>query len=244
MLCRNCLKQTVVTPLGCLGPRIRIYGMSIEGPIYKKWPTRGHRMIIGNETNPKKVDIASTFTRFAGKAFRRPVEQAEIQHYIDFTKRLIDKDTEHGEAIKLGLTAILTSPRFLFLDEGDPDKQKLLDDYELASRLSYTFWSSMPDSKLSKLAASGELRKPDVLMAEVDRLLKNPRSEAFTRNFSEAWLRLDKLGSMPPSGKEFKSYYRDNLEKAMKTETLLFFDAILAANRPVTDFVDANTIRQ
>jgi hypothetical protein len=97
----------------------------------------------------------------------------------------------------------------------------------------------MPDRALLERAAAGELHKPEVLLNEAKRLLGDPRSDAFVERFTEAWLRLDKIGSMPPSQSQYPSYYYDRLEAAMKTETRLFFADMLQQNRPVTDFLSA-----
>ena len=93
-----------------------------------------------------------------------------------------------AEALKQGLTAILTSPRFLFLDEGDPEKKLPLDDHQLASRLSYTLWSSNPDEQLRQLANEGRLQEAKTLASEIDRLIDDQRSAAFVEHFTDAWL--------------------------------------------------------
>ena len=222
------------------GPRVRIFQLSLEGPLIDQWPPAGHRSIVGETTNATQVNIPRTLTTFASRAFRRPVATSEVSHYMDYVESRIAAGVSREEAIKLGLTAILTSPRFLFLDEGDAEQGVQLDDYELASRLSYALWSSMPDASLLQRAAAGELRKPDVLTSEIERLLNDPRSDAFVERFTEAWLRLDKIGSMPPSQAQYPSYYYDRLETAMKTETRLFFSDVLKRNRPVTDFLGAS----
>lgn len=221
------------------GPRVRVFAISLEGPLVDPWPPVGHRSIVGETTDAAQTNIPQVLTAFAGRAFRRPVEASEVQHYIDYVESRIVAGVSHEEAIKLGLSAILTSPRFLFLDEGDPEQGELLDDYELASRLSYAVWSSMPDAALLERAAAGELHRPEILLNEAKRLLGDPRSEAFVERFTEAWLRLDKIGSMPPSQAQYPSYYYDRLEVAMKTETRLFFADMLHQNRPITDFLTA-----
>lgn len=223
-----------------VGPRVRVYEMKLEGPIEREWPTRGHRNIIGKETNPSKVNIPQMMTAFAKKAFRRPVKRSEIQHYIDYALGRIKAGIDHEEAIKLGLSAILTSPRFLFLDEGNSENGTTLDAYELASRLSYTLWSSMPDEELLKLAASKKLTQKKTLIQQVKRLLNDPRSKAFIEQFPRAWLRLDKIGTMPPSNAQYPNYYKKRMEVAMKTETQLFFDYVLRENRPITDFINGS----
>ena len=221
------------------GPRIRVFEISIEGPLHPTWPPAGHRNIIGEETDPAKVDIPTTFTAFASKAFRSPVQQAEVQHYIDYSLGLTKSGTPPAEAIRKGLAAILTSPRFLFLDEGNPEDGQALDSHQLANRLSYALWSSMPDARLSRLAKEGKLTNPKNLRPEIDRLLDDPKSEAFVRHFADAWLGLHKLGSMPPGDLQYPAYFKDRLQSAFKTETRLFLADILQHNRPIHRFLDS-----
>jgi hypothetical protein len=215
------------------GPRIRIFEISVEGPLHPSWPPPGHRNIIGEETDATKVDIPSTFEMFATKAFRQPVDANEVRHYIEYTQGLVKSGISPAEAIRKGLAAILTSPRFLLLDEGDSRKGKTLDSHQLANRLSYALWSSMPDAHLSNLAKEGKLDQPQTLAKQIDRLLDNPKSEAFIRHFADTWLSLYKIGSMPPGELQYPAYFRDRLEAAMKEETHLFLTDIVKNNRPI-----------
>tara|TARA_R110002049_G_scaffold305056_3_gene501167 strand:+ start:125169 stop:127739 length:2571 start_codon:yes stop_codon:yes gene_type:complete len=222
------------------GPRVRIFELALEGPIDQQWPPLGHRRIFGDLVRASDVDFPKAIKRFATLAYRRPVEKTDLKHYIDYAQHQLANGATPEEAIKTTFTAILCSPRLLFLDEGNAATGEMLDGYELASRLSYTFWSSMPDDELVRLARSGSLHDPKTLETQIDRLLADPRSEAFNRNFTEAWLRLDKIGMMPPSNSQYPSYYHKRLESAMKNETRLFFNEVLHDNRPVTDFIDAD----
>lgn len=221
------------------GPRVRVYEMALEGPLNDDWPPLGHRAAIGSETDPEKVNIAGALTRFASKAFRRPVPQDEVIHQIDFVHQRMAEAVPAGDAIKLGLTAILTSPRFLFLDEGNPVEAGPLDEWQLANRLSYALWSSMPDEPLRQLAASGRVADSMTFASEIDRLIDSPKSSAFSEHFTDAWLHLYKIGSMPPGDKQFPTYYRDRLESAMKTETRLFIADALKHNRPISHLLQS-----
>jgi hypothetical protein len=140
-------------------------------------------------------------------------------------------------ALQAGYTAILCSPRFLYIQEKGPK----LDGYELASRLSYFLWSSMPDEKLLKLAAEGRLNDPAVRQQQVERLLKDPRAEAFTRNFTVAWLRLDKLGKMPPekSG-PFRFYHDRKMEPMMVSQTTAYFADMVRRNGKIRSLIDSD----
>ncbi len=222
------------------GPRVRLFEMTLEGPLLDHWPPDGHHRIFGDTLDASRVDLVEAMTAFASRAFRRSVKSDEVAHYVKLVEQKVDSGFAHADAIQLGFTAILTSPRFLFFEEGDPSQSQWLDDFELASRLSYLFWSSTPDERLLSLASSGSIRQPQVLRAEAQRLLGDTRSRAFTTHFLDAWLRLDRLGSMPPSTAQFPRYYYHRLEEAMKTETRLFFEHVLEGNKPSKDFLDGS----
>ena len=135
----------------------------------------------------------------------------------------------------LALKTILSAPGFLYLNEGTG----VLDDYALASRLSYFLWSSMPDAELSNLAKDGKLTNIDVLTKQVDRMLADPKGKRLSQNFLRLWLELDNMGKMPPS-REFVSFYRDNLESAMRRETDLFFQHVLEENLHPVELLSAD----
>jgi hypothetical protein len=138
-------------------------------------------------------------------------------------------------ALQLGFEAILSSPGFLYLQEGDG----VLEDFALAARLSYFLWSSAPDDELLKLAHNKELSAPAMLDKQVQRMLQDPRSERFVQNFIRVWLNLDNIGVMPPS-LDFKTYYRNNLAPAMRAETETFFRHILDNNLSPREFLSAD----
>ena len=199
------------------GPTIRIYEIEIEGPFYDEWPVSSQKQVFGKR-NPNKVKPADVLTRFATRAYRRPAKQKEIAHILD----LVEKEEKAGatrlQAIKMGMQAVLCSPNFLYLYENEGE----LDDYALASKLSYFLWSSMPDDELFKLSKKKRLHKPEILQAQIGRMLKDPKAQSFVENFTERWLALYKLGEMPPDPRNFRLYYQANLEEAMKKETHAF----------------------
>lgn len=222
------------------GPRVRVWGMEIEGPSFPMWPPASHRLLFGDETDATKIDINQTVLRFASRAFRQPVEPAEVGHYTAFIRSRIQSGDTHAQAITLGLAAILASPRFLYLDEGNDESDPELTEYELASRLSYFLWSTMPDDELFAAASSGRLNDPTELRSQVDRMLRDERSRAFVERFTDGWLRINILGSMPPDSKTFSAYYSDRLEGAFKQETRLFFRHLLDNNGSILDLLDSD----
>ncbi len=185
-------------------------------------------------------------TRVATRAFRRPVSGAEIKPYVDLAiasaAPSATGDASLDRVVQTGLTAILVSPHFLFRIEqpGSPSEGKdavPIGAYELASRLSYFLWSSMPDDELFRLAADGTLQRPDVLAAQVRRMLKDPKSQALVSNFAAQWLNLGLLDLARPSPKIFAAF-DDELQKDMRRETDLFFQSLIRDDRRVLDLLN------
>ena len=222
------------------GPRIRVWGMDIEGPTIDQWPPASHRMLFGDETDAAKVDVEQVVRRFAERAFRQPVAPVEVEHYVTFIRGRIRNGEAHATAFKFGLAAILTSPRFLYLDEGNEEADPTLTQHELASRLSYFLWSTMPDAELLSDASASKLNSSATLIAEVDRMLRDDKANAFVEHFTDSWLRINKLGSMPPDPKAFGSYYDDRLEDFFKEETRLFFADLVETNGSILNFLDSD----
>lgn len=222
------------------GPRLRVHHMEITGPSYESWPPESHRNLFGKKTNPEKINIDQTLRDFASRAFRRPQSQEDIQHYSDFVRQQKKSGKTVEEALRLGLSAILSSPKFLYLDEGDEEVASELDAYQLASRLSYFIWSSMPDEELWRLAESNRLGEPEVLGQQVDRMLKDAKAKAFVEHFTDGWLRINTLGSMLPDEKVYESYYRQRLEYAMREETRHYFESLLVSNGSILELLDSD----
>ncbi|MBL8291474.1 MAG: DUF1592 domain-containing protein [Bryobacterales bacterium] len=174
---------------------------------------------------------------FAARAWRRPVTDAETAKLLRFVDMARQEGDSFRQGIALAVKAALVSPNFLFRIE--PEGARELNDFELASRLSYFLWSSMPDDRLFDLARQGTLRKPEVLTAEVKRMLADPKSAALADNFAGQWLELRNLAQVNPDPKRFPTWDAD-LREAMKKETLLFFEAMIREDRNILDFIDGN----
>ena len=219
------------------GPRLRVWEIQVEGPHIEEWPPRGHGTLYG-ELEPEKLgprEIENQLIKFAKLAFRRPPVEGELEPILEMVRAKLEEGLSPLQSLQLGFQTILSAPGFLYLKEGEGD----LADYALASRLSYFLWSSMPDSELFDLAEQGKLKDPETLSAQVDRMLADPKSKRLTSNFLRVWLELDNIGKMPPS-KEFVSFYRDNLESAMRRETELLFEHVLRNNLPPRELLAAN----
>ena len=222
------------------GPRIRLWGLEIEGPGFDQWPPRSHQLLFDRELDPRNVDLGQVILRFASRAFRRPLQPSEVDHYIAFVRKRMEQGESQEASIKLAMVAILTSPRFLYLDEGnDENPLQKLDPFQIASRLSYFLWSAPPDEELLKLAATEKLLRPGILSSEVDRMLQDKKSDAFVQHFTDTWLQINKLGSMPPDPKAFASYYNDRLEYLFKQETQLFFSDLVQSNGSILNLLDS-----
>ncbi|MBN38005.1 MAG: hypothetical protein CMI29_06005 [Opitutae bacterium] len=139
-------------------------------------------------------------------------------------------------AMQDGYSAILCSPQFLYLKE----KPGRLDAFGIASRLSYFLWSSMPDQELFDAARSGKIHDPEELDRQVDRMLKDEKSQAFVRHFPSSWLRLDKLGDMPPSGGEYQFYKNVKIEPMLAKQVTTYFQEILETNGKIDQFIDSD----
>ena len=207
------------------------------GPHIEEWPPRGHGTLYG-ELKPENLgprEIENQLIKFAKLAFRRPPVDGELEPILEMVRTKLEEGLSPLQSLQLGFQTILSAPGFLYLKEGEG----VLADYALASRLSYFLWSSMPDGELFELAEQGKLKDPETLSAQVDCMLADPKSKRLTNNFLRVWLELDNIGKMPPS-KEFVSFYRDNLESAMRWETELLFEHVLRNNLPPRELLAAN----
>jgi hypothetical protein len=187
---------------------------------------------------PCAKEIVSTLAR---RAYRRPVTEEDLESLMVFYKSGRDSEGFEG-GIEAALRRILSSPNFIFRFEREPanaGQTYRISDLELASRLSFFLWSSLPDDQLIKLAGQGRLRDPAILDQQVRRMLADPRSKELTRNFASQWLYLRNLQSIVPAMEEFPDF-DDNLRQAFRTETEMFFESIVREDRNVVDLIDAD----
>lgn len=195
-----------------------------------------------NETNPNIV--AKLFlTKFMPKAYRRNIAEEELRAKIAFFLSIFEQTKSLKESLKWTIQSILLSPHFLFKDEtinrpvSNNSGAYLISEYALASKLSYFFWSSMPDDRLFELAKTNQLRKN--LKAEVSRLLKSPKSISLTKNFLGQWLQLRDLDLKTPAHTAFPRFNRNLIKDALK-ETEEYFSYIISEDRSVLELIDSN----
>ena len=191
---------------------------------------------------PRKA-ARNLLRRFLPLAFRRPVSDEEADRFLVLYDRADKRGDPYEERVKLMLKGILVSPDFLFRIETPPtgNEIELLSGHELASRLSYFLWSSMPDSTLLQLADRGRLQDEEVLRREVERMLDDPKSSVLSRTFIGQWLGTKDVGGrLAPTQNDIQHYYTPEVAKAMRTECELFFHDLVSENRPVLNLLDSN----
>lgn len=214
--------------------------IQVEGPIGEtgQLPPSQARILIAKPTTADwKPAERQVLGRLASRAYRRPVTTAELDKLVKLAELAHANGETYEKAIQLGVVAILCSPNFLFRAETPANGP--LNSYEVATRLSYFLWSSMPDEELFALAAKNDLQKPAVLAAQVDRMLKDPKSRALADNFAGQWLQTRKLTELGRDPKLFPAF-TDAMRQDMATETRLFFQNVVATDRSVLDFIDAD----
>ena len=217
--------------------------LEIRGPFNASLaplPESYHRIFLcGHPIGQHTAQCTRTnLTALARFAYRRPVSNAETAKLTTLVARARSNGLNFEQAMRVGVEAILVSPNFLYRIERDPNPgAHPVSDYELASRLSYFLWSSMPDEELLRLAGERRLSQPDVLRAQVRRLLEDRKSEALVDNFAGQWLELRNLDSIQPDPDQFPQFDRQ-LRQAMYTETHMFVSSIVHGNKSILDFID------
>ena len=219
------------------GPGLKIHWMEVQGPFPEAWPTESYRRVFG-DIDPKRgtlADAEKLLRELLPRAFRRAVVEGEEKPFVALVAQSLESGQPFETSLRAGIKAVLASPKFLYLNE----PTGVLNDDALASRLSYFLWSTMPDETLFALARSGELHKPDVLRAQVERMLQHPKSKAFTENFTGQWLSLRDISATTPD-KLLYPEFEEMLQWSSIRETHLFFNELLKENLSVRNFVDSD----
>ncbi len=215
--------------------------LEVMGP----YPATFKRIIPREHTPEDQATLARDILgEIMRRAFRRPVSDEELNRVLALVEMANREGENFNTAIGVGLQAILVSPHFLFRVELDPnpsepDAIRTLNDFELATRLSYFLWSSMPDEELFTLARLGTLRLGDNLQKQVRRMLADVKSQALVENFAGQWLQLRNLSIAAPDKARYPGF-DESLRRAMRQETELFFAAIVREDRSVLDFINAD----
>lgn len=240
------------------GPGLAILKMEVEGPFIDEWPSRGQLLRFGDlaiedvgEVRHRKerwykpkfevrssqpdADVARLLPAFATAAYRRPATAEEVLPFVELAQAELAAGAKIEQALRTAQVAILSSPEFLYLIE-PPGR---LNDYAIASRLSYMLWGTAPDVQLLSLAETGTLSQPETLRAQTERMLTDARSQQFTENFIGQWLNLREIESTTPD-RQLYPEFDEQLKEAIVQETHLFFDEVLHQNRGLLNFVDSD----
>jgi PAS domain-containing protein len=197
-------------------------------------------MVCGHPPGQHRPECARRIlTPLLHRAYRRPVDARELDRLLSLVQLAQGRGDSFEAGVRVAITAVLMSPNFLFRIERDPPGQsaRAIGGTELASRLSYFFWSSMPDDELLGLAEKGRLRDPAVLHAQVRRMMADPKARALVENFSGQWLQTRNLQALKPDAVKFPEFDAE-LRDLMRTETEMFFQAVVSEDRSVLDFLD------
>jgi hypothetical protein len=231
------------------GAGLSVGWIDVEGPLNDTWPPASHKRLFGDlaqaaapdyhhrdrvEVVSKKpqADAERILRAFLRRAFRRAVTDDDVKPFLALVKGRLAAKQSFEQALRVALTGVLMSSNFLFLRE----KPGKLDDFALASRLSYFLWSTMPDDELLTLAGERKLAQPDVLRHQVERMLRSPKASAFIESFVGQWLGLRDIDFTEPSYLLYPEF-DDMLKVSMVKETELFFAEVLKNDLSVSNFV-------
>ncbi len=231
-------------------PGVAFQWLEVNGPIYDSWPTKGQRLLFGDlpvkdagnghveaVSSSPDTDAPKLIANFMRRALRRPVPDAEIQPFVKLYHTAQSAGAGFTESVLTAYTGVLCSPAFVTLEE----RPGPLDDYALATRLSYFLWNSEPDETLRSLAAQHKLHDSKVLSEQTDRMLADPRSQQFVDAFLDYWLDLRKTDNTSPDETLYPDYYLDDfLVQSSVAETRAFFTELLKDDLPARNLVDSN----
>ena len=220
-----------------------IGSVTILGPYPSSTEKASRKRVLVCDPNTGSACVDRIVSTLARRAYRRPVSRLEVAALKKFVAMAQADGRSAEQGIAVAIQAMLVSPHFLFhierdLYPNDPTRVHRITDVELASRLSYFLWNSMPDDQLLSLAEQKRLSVPAVLDAQVKRMLDDPKAFALAENFAGQWLEIRNLDSIKPDPQKFPGWTPE-LREAMKTETRMFFNAMLRENRPISEFITA-----
>jgi hypothetical protein len=221
-------------------PTLTIQSVEFHGHHYDQWPPASHRRILFDAPNVDRESIpyvTQVLQRFMTRAYRRTVSDAQVDKFVAFYQEIRPEFPSFEEAIRETLAMILIQPEFLFLLEPAGEEKRLIDEFELASRLSYFLWSTLPDERLMELATNANLGTN--LNAEVDRMLDDPRSQRLVKQFTEQWLKLNLVENVAVNKTRYPGF-DDRLKSDMCTETQSMFAELLKHNSSATELLSSD----
>ncbi|MDE0859109.1 MAG: DUF1592 domain-containing protein [Akkermansiaceae bacterium] len=222
----------------------------------------GQSIVQSADFNPRRVGIWKSFfapprenedlskvvterlQSLLKKAFRRPVNPAVLDRYSNYVLSRMELEADFTSVMKAVSAAVISSPNFLYLYDSTSEGEEMgrVDGFDLASRLSFFLWGSLPDDELLKLAESGKLLKEEILTAQLDRMLKDRKIKRFCDSFPSQWLQLERIISSVPDPKKFPKFYYSKYRTSMHMlmEPLLLFETVLIENMPITQLLDSD----
>ena len=228
-------------------PKLKIDWVEIKGNHYESWPSPQKQAILFESENRKNENayVREVLERFMPRAYRRPVFATEVDRKMELFKRLREQYGSFEETMISTLTSVLCSSHFLLISEpASKDiaedgsiKKRRLNDYELASRLSYFLWSSMPDETLFDLAAKGNLHEPSVLLSQTRRMIADPRSRGFSKNFTSQWLDLAGVRRLAVNPEYFD--FQEKTKDLFEEESIRFVHHVLKEDVSIASFIDS-----
>jgi mono/diheme cytochrome c family protein len=217
--------------------------MEFEIPYFKSWPPRSRTIVVGDSESveaPSKR-ARSALASFASRAWRRPVQVAEIEPAAKSFDAFYKSSKNFDDSMRDAAAILLASPKFLYLVEPAKESRRQLNAHELASRLSYFLWCSLPDAQLRELADTGALLKDDVLAAQVRRMLEDPKARRFAQHFTEQWLGVDLIDRVAVNPEHFPRF-KNETKIAMRQEPIEFFWHVLSKDKSSLDFLSCDYV--
>lgn len=222
---------------------ILLQSFDFQAPYFESWPPKSRTAVLGASAGISKPASRAreTLTAFTSRAWRRPVTSQDIDPLVKLFEKFHKDGRDYDAAMRETMATTLISPKFLYIVEPIGDARRNLTAHELASRLSYFLWCSLPDAELRKLAESGELMKDAVLAGQVRRMLADPKARRFVRNFTEQWLEADQIDRVAVNPEYFPNF-KDELKKSLRNEPTELFWHILTNQRSAMEFLSSDYV--
>lgn len=220
-------------------PFLIMDGISIRGPYVTEQEQR-RRDEYWPQENGNLEHVRAGLRKLGDRAFRRPIRAEELDTFVGIVQAELNAGEKFPDAVKAGMLAILCSKSFIFVTEGDEQENRgTLNDWEIACRLSYLLWSTMPDDELFALAEQGKLKEKSELAKQFQRMMADPKAERFSQAFPAQWLSLRKVGQFPPDRNLYPDY-DVSLETSMRRETTAFFREVLDSGLTLREFIQSD----
>ena len=219
--------------------QIMLDWVEYEGPYFESWPPASRVACVGTNASPSDARVA--LQAFASRAWRRPVTAAEVEPLVASFNRVFAANHDHDAAMRAALALVISSPDFLYLIEPAGEQSRSLNAHELAARLSYFLWASLPDDALRQDADSGRLLEKTAFTAQVRRMLADPKAHRFATHFTEQWLGVDQIGRVAVNPEYYPAFHPQT-KTSLEREPGEFFWHVLSQKRSAMDFLDSDYV--